>query len=379
MCARITRVPGDGNCQFSAIAEGYGGVDAGDLRQRVVANIEANTARYWNAMVGEELAPYTARMRLNGTYGDEVTLCAAAEVLQCSIWVINAERRDAIQRWSTEGAERTVVVTYLPQHYDSVHLPYTSIQKLEQAVENALPLTDLFIGRGRARQTESGDEDIKAPVRAALPARTQKRRVDEAKAGELSRPQSDDMVIVTINITSLDTEKLLVVALLKADIVVLQETRVTRVEKAFLSSYLAAYGWNVHWGDDVTMVEGKDGRRQRRPGGVAVMTRQHLKAQRVAPKDESEKRVVESTRVVHVAIALGDGKTALHVFSVYGHSGNGVQVQREREVLLTEVLGIAAGLGQVPTLIIGDFNCTAETSAVLAADRWADVPHVHAE
>ncbi|KAJ9455519.1 hypothetical protein DIPPA_10929 [Diplonema papillatum] len=361
MCARITRVPGDGNCQFSAIAEGYGGVDAGDLRQRVVANIEANTARYWNAMVGEELAPYTARMRLNGTYGDEVTLCAAAEVLQCSIWVINAERRDAIQRWSTEGAERTVVVTYLPQHYDSVHLPYTSIQKLEQAVENALPLTDLFIGRGRARQTESGDEDIKAPVRAALPARTQKRRVDEAKAGELSRPQSDDMVIVTINITSLDTEKLLVVALLKADIVVLQETRVTRVEKAFLSSYLAAYGWNVHWGDDVTMVEGKDGRRQRRPGGVAVMTRQHLKAQRVAPKDESEKRVVESTRVVHVAIALGDGKTALHVFSVYGHSGNGVQVQREREVLLTEVLGIAAGLGQVPTLIIGDFNCTAET------------------
>ncbi|KAJ9458860.1 hypothetical protein DIPPA_15026 [Diplonema papillatum] len=106
------------------------------------------------------------------------------------------------------------------------------------------------------------------------------------------------------------------VALLKADIVVLQETRVTRVEKAFLSSFLAAYGWNVHWGDDVARVEGRDGRTQRRPGGVAVMTLQHLTAQRVAPKDESEKKVEESTRMVHVAIALRDGRTALHVFSV---------------------------------------------------------------
>ncbi|KAJ9446314.1 Ribonuclease HI [Diplonema papillatum] len=350
----------------------------GSLQEQV----QASNKRYWEAMVGEELAPYIARMRLNGTYGDEVTLCAAAEVLRCSIWVINAERRGVIQRWTTEGAERTVVVTYLPQHYDSVQLPHASLRKLEQAEQNTLPLNDLFIGQGRARRSESNGRAVKIPVSAAPPARIQGRRVAEAKAEETSRSQDDDLIIVTINVTSLDTEKLLVVALLKADIVVLQETRVTKVEKAYMSSFLAAYGWNVHWGDDVTMVEGRDGRWQRRPGGVAVMTRQHLAAQRVAAVEESEKRVVASTRVVHVAVALGDGRTALHIFSLYGQSGNSVQVQREREQLVSEVLGVAAGLGQVPTLVVGDYNCTTETSSVLAAacrsGRWADAAAAYA-
>ncbi|KAJ9462156.1 hypothetical protein DIPPA_05566 [Diplonema papillatum] len=72
MCARYIQVPGDGNCQFSAIADSYGGIDAGTLRERVVRDIEANTARYYNYLGGEEMAQYLQRMGTDRTYGDEL-------------------------------------------------------------------------------------------------------------------------------------------------------------------------------------------------------------------------------------------------------------------------------------------------------------------
>ncbi|KAJ9462006.1 hypothetical protein DIPPA_24140, partial [Diplonema papillatum] len=391
-----------------AIAQRHGTVDAERLRQMVVDEMEARPADYRPYMVmepgpdsrgltvAEELAKwqaYLAAMRRNATYGDELTLRAASRVLRCDIWVLNATSREALRGCRQPSPTATIVLTYRPEHYDTVILPLPSQRLLEATTGDTVPLARLaLINAGPVAGTDAPTHHLPTGVPAAARTRQRNTRprapeprlpsIAEAKQDRSWSPHDDDIVIVTINVTSLDTEKLLVVALLKADIVVLQETRVTKAEKAYMGSFLAAYGWNVHWGDDVTMVEGGDGRSQRRPGGVAVLTRQHLTAQLVAAVEDSEKRVVASTRVVHVVVALGDGRTALHIFSLYGQSGNSVQVQGEREQLITEVLGIAAGLGQVPTLVVGDFNCSTETSSVLAAacrsGRWADAAAAYA-
>ncbi|KAJ9441846.1 Ribonuclease HI [Diplonema papillatum] len=391
-----------------AIAQRHGTVDAERLRQMVVDEMGARPADYRPYMVmepgpdsrgltvAEELAKwqaYLAAMRRNATYGDELTLRAASRVLRCDIWVLNATSREALRGCRQPSPTATIVLTYRPEHYDTVILPLPSQRLLEATTGDTVPLARLaLINAGPVAGTDAPTHHLPTGVPAAARTRQRNTRprapeprlpsIAEAKQDRSWSPHDDDIVIVTINVTSLDTEKLLVVALLKADIVVLQETRVTKAEKAYMGSFLAAYGWNVHWGDDVTMVEGGDGRSQRRPGGVAVLTRQHLTAQLVAAVEDSEKRVVASTRVVHVVVALGDGRTALHIFSLYGQSGNSVQVQGEREQLITEVLGIAAGLGQVPTLVVGDFNCSTETSSVLAAacrsGRWADAAAAYA-
>ncbi|KAJ9441638.1 hypothetical protein DIPPA_23932 [Diplonema papillatum] len=273
-------------------------LDAERLRQMVVDEMGARPADYRPYMVmepgpdsrgltvAEELAKwqaYLAAMRRNATYGDELTLRAASRVLRCDIWVLNATSREALRGCRQPSPTATIVLTYRPEHYDTVILPLPSQRLLEATTGDTVPLARLaLINAGPVAGTDAPTHHLPTGVPAAARTRQRNTRprapeprlpsIAEAKQDRSWSPHDDDIVIVTINVTSLDTEKLLVVALLKADIVVLQETRVTKAEKAYMGSFLAAYGWNVHWGDDVTMVEGGDGRSQRRPGGVAVLS-----------------------------------------------------------------------------------------------------------
>ncbi|KAJ9470093.1 hypothetical protein DIPPA_32733 [Diplonema papillatum] len=53
MLGRACPVPGDGNCQFSAISQRHGTVDAVRLRRMVVDEMEARPADYRPYMVVE--------------------------------------------------------------------------------------------------------------------------------------------------------------------------------------------------------------------------------------------------------------------------------------------------------------------------------------
>ena len=64
--------------------------------------------------------------------------------------------------------------------------------------------------------------------------------------------------------------------------------------------------------------------------------------------------------------------------SVYGFTGNGRLADNKRnDALLQDALLVAAELGDVPVLVMGDFNIVAEQSATLAAaartGRWTDL------
>ncbi|KAJ9448738.1 hypothetical protein DIPPA_30939 [Diplonema papillatum] len=109
---------GDGNCQFSAIAQRHGTVDAVRLRRMAVDEMEAPNDR--ELTVAEELArwqAYLEAMRRNATYGDELTLRAASRVLRCDIWVLNATSRRGCRQ---PAPTATIILTYRPEHYDAM-------------------------------------------------------------------------------------------------------------------------------------------------------------------------------------------------------------------------------------------------------------------
>ncbi|CAE8607968.1 unnamed protein product, partial [Polarella glacialis] len=74
-------VAGDGSCQFHAIClAGTLEIDAGELRKQVVQYLEINEARFAGFVTGA-WSQYLASMALSTTWGDHVTLMAAAELL----------------------------------------------------------------------------------------------------------------------------------------------------------------------------------------------------------------------------------------------------------------------------------------------------------
>eukprot|EP00973_Karenia_brevis_P066511 9246502-Karenia_brevis.AAC.1 len=86
----------------------------------------------------------------------------------------------------------------------------------------------------------------------------------------------------------------------------------------------------------------------------------------------------ESGRWVHVMVAVGSGRNIVHIMSVYGHSGASVDnlAMQNNEHLLRAVFNVAAELGNVPVIIVGDLNIDPEKSAMVQAalttGRWVD-------
>merc|ERR1712062_342682 len=82
-------VQADGNCQFRALSKQmYGDEDHhGDLRVRVVKQLEAAPQRYEN-FVYEPFVDYVNRMACDGEWGDNVTLQAASDALGTDIHIL---------------------------------------------------------------------------------------------------------------------------------------------------------------------------------------------------------------------------------------------------------------------------------------------------
>ncbi|KAJ9447298.1 Retrovirus-related Pol polyprotein from type-2 retrotransposable element R2DM, partial [Diplonema papillatum] len=66
--------------------------------------------------------------------------------------------------------------------------------------------------------------------------------------------------------------------------------------------------------------------------GVAILVRKGLPACLVSPFDVVEERAYEAARFLHVRVATGSGKGALHVVSLYGHCGHSARMEREKLV-----------------------------------------------
>jgi len=95
----VVSIPSDGNCQFAAIAFHLGGnTSARDVRHTVVQYLQSSptitpdcpsiSVDSLVAETGGNFSSYLTKMSMNGTWGDGLTLAAAASIYGRSITVV---------------------------------------------------------------------------------------------------------------------------------------------------------------------------------------------------------------------------------------------------------------------------------------------------
>ena len=155
---------------------------------------------------------------------------------------------------------------------------------------------------------------------------------------------------------------------LPAEVAGLQETKLTDAGQQRYKKQLLQDGWNAVFGKP--LVKRKRGRGSVPPGGVAIISRSHIPIQRVPPTTDLAQRLWDTGRFVHAVAPAGKaGKTAVHFFSIYGFSNAERDPQRrvQNEELLHMVFTYAAGLGQVPIFMFGDWNTSPRASTAMEA------------
>mmetsp|Transcript_5468 Transcript_5468/g.15234 ORF Transcript_5468/g.15234 Transcript_5468/m.15234 type:complete len:342 (-) Transcript_5468:191-1216(-) len=115
---------GDGNCQFRSISHQLYGSPSwhSQIRKKVVVHIKTNP-EYFEGFLGECLADYCEEMAELGSWGDELTLRAAADCLGVTIHVLTSEPENWYMVYEPEEhhLEKEVFLCYIaPIHYNSV-------------------------------------------------------------------------------------------------------------------------------------------------------------------------------------------------------------------------------------------------------------------
>ncbi|KFK25434.1 hypothetical protein AALP_AA8G114800 [Arabis alpina] len=131
-----TKVKGDGNCQFSALADQL--FNSSDLhekvREQIVKQLKYNpksykalieTSKKRTKNVPRDFSEYVKNMSRNGEWGDEVTLQAAADTFEVKIQVVTSFKEDASMEILPKSQNFKSVI-YLSNlagvHYNSIRL-----------------------------------------------------------------------------------------------------------------------------------------------------------------------------------------------------------------------------------------------------------------
>eukprot|EP00756_Hemistasia_phaeocysticola_P001452 Hpha_TRINITY_DN11021_c0_g1::TRINITY_DN11021_c0_g1_i1::g.92886::m.92886 len=145
------------------------------------------------------------------------------------------------------------------------------------------------------------------------------------------------MTLCSVNVTSLKQARLQALAELKPDVIALQEVRVSEVGRDMWAPSIKTAGYKAAWGTPPQNLGGV-GCAQ---GGLAMLRRTGTAGRVIPPACSLDKELHDSTRVLHSAVAYGDGGRVLHLINVYMPCSDA----NLREQLLRGVFEMAAGLG----------------------------------
>ncbi|KAL8269183.1 hypothetical protein Esti_006892 [Eimeria stiedai] len=129
-CRTVTAV-GDGNCQFRAVSYCLFGSEENHrfVRRRVVQHMQRETASYRVFFESPAFDSYLKQMSRPGTWGDELTLRAAADAFSCCLHLITSSETNWYLRYDPEKegqpqpALKHLFLTYIsPIHYNAFHL-----------------------------------------------------------------------------------------------------------------------------------------------------------------------------------------------------------------------------------------------------------------
>ena len=185
--------------------------------------------------------------------------------------------------------------------------------------------------------------------------------------GEATNP-GPHQVFVSTNVSSLNKQHDAFLRL-PGTVRAVQETKFAESDQVDFRTELSKRGQHVVFGRPLP-AKGHE------RGGVAIVSERPL-AQPAAISPQ-EQTLLDSKRYVRAALPLGDGKCCLHIVSFYGYT-NAARNACERaknEELLGLLFEVLAALGQVPILILGDFNTNSTHSTTLdvalRSQQWYD-------
>ena len=188
---------------------------------------------------------------------------------------------------------------------------------------------------------------------------------------------------VSANVTSF-LPHLDYMATIDADVVAMQEVRLTEDAIKIADDRLQPYEVSGLWGKPQPIRRGTiHSTLDAKQGGVGLLcNRRHMMAP--SPRTETGSQLFESGRWQSAAIRVNASGLILHIISLYGfpRANEGGDEMIENEALLSNAFAEATSLGNVPVLVMGDFNVDAEKSQVLSNlvtdGVWTDIGRLYA-
>jgi len=124
---KLRPVMADGNCQFRALSVQLYGNEAhhAAIRQRLIQQLVEKRDRYEGSHLGT-FEEYVERMARDGEWGDNLTLQAASDLLNCDIHVLTDNAESGLLEIHPEAQqskphERSLCLAFLTEvHYDAV-------------------------------------------------------------------------------------------------------------------------------------------------------------------------------------------------------------------------------------------------------------------
>jgi len=161
----------DGNCQFRALSYECFGDQTWHLciRRHVCDLMAARRGDFEAFFPTGEFDVYLRGMRRPGTWGDELTLRAAADLLDVSAFVVTSEEENWLLKYepSSDGGEatrgvRTIFLAYIsPIHYNAIE-PITS------ELDVSTGSRSLLVHRGKTPPQDSHGTEEMGPNGLAL-------------------------------------------------------------------------------------------------------------------------------------------------------------------------------------------------------------------
>eukprot|EP00754_Rhynchopus_humris_P016063 Rhum_TRINITY_DN14491_c0_g1::Rhum_TRINITY_DN14491_c0_g1_i1::g.91124::m.91124 len=145
----------------------------------------------------------------------------------------------------------------------------------------------------------------------------------------------------------------------RADCIALQETWLMPTGQKDFTAMAWDAGWQTFWGAGVGLSATGVTQRGGEHKGVGFLVPRNVPARLVQPRTAAAAKMTKDARLVQCKIAIGVGRTWVHVLNFYAPvTSSYATAFGTREQMFTDLIEEAASLGNVPVLLVGDWNVT---------------------
>ena len=357
----LQKVPGDGNCLYSALsrallASNGESVSCQEMRRKIVHAIATEPNLQTTFFDELDLTNFIQAQSVDGTYGDELCIRAFCELYHLQVTVFLPT--DPPLKFGNVGAVLSLAFN-MKDHFDVVlPKPVSNQSRISHVISVDQPEEPI-------NSTSNSVDRRENPQNPAFPS---------------------SVTLLSLNVNSWKVHKNEL--LHAADLLVLQETRLTLKGQHDETKHITGEKRSCLWGLPCPPVTFKrsGGRVARqasgvgKQGGVGIISCPGLPLVRPALTTQAS-ALLKTQRWIRGAVPMGckgaGVKRWLHIISLYNFSGRDSLVRTNRERLLEQTLAEASAFGDQATIICMDANCSFASSVAMrlavSSGKWVDL------